>query len=75
VGTADARHATRGITERGRDMTEYHVTWTIEVEADSALDAAEQALDIQRDPDSWAVVFEVRENTPTTTVDLRGEKG
>lgn len=41
-------------------MPEYRVTWEIEVEASSHRDAAAQALAIQRDPESSAVVFGVR---------------
>ena len=40
-------------------MAEYVVRWKIELEADSPQDAAAQALDIQRDPDSIATVFDV----------------
>ena len=42
-------------------MKNYLVTWLIDLEAESPEDAARQALDIQRDPDSWALVFGVRE--------------
>lgn len=37
---------------------EYQVTWTIDIDADSHEDAARKALEIQRDPDSIALVFE-----------------
>ena len=40
---------------------EYRVIWTIDLEADSPEDAARKALAIQRDPDSWATHFEVRD--------------
>jgi len=40
---------------------EYHVTWTIELDAESPEDAAREALRIHRDPDSWATHFEVRD--------------
>ena len=40
-------------------MNKYTVTWEIQIEADSHLEAAEKALEIQRDPDSIATVFEV----------------
>ena len=46
-------------------MPEYRVTWTIDLTADSPLDAAQQALIIQRDPDSWAtffVIFDVEDH-------------
>jgi hypothetical protein len=41
----------------------YLVTWEIDIEADSAHDAAEMALEIQRRPDSTAIVFTVRDET------------
>jgi hypothetical protein len=37
----------------------YRVTWEIEIEADSARDAAKKAQEIQRRPDSTATVFKV----------------
>ena len=40
-------------------MPEYHVTWEIDLTADSPREAAEQALAIQRDPNSTATVFDV----------------
>ena len=61
-------------------MTEYLVTWSINIDAESEQDAAEQALAIQRDPASTAIVFEVQETDyddvdrhPIITVDLGGE--
>ena len=42
-------------------MKQYHVTWEIEVDADDTHDAAQKALEIQRDEDSTAVVFDVQE--------------
>ncbi len=51
-------------------MTEYTVTWTIQVEADSHTQAAEKALEIQRDLDSIANVFTVVANDDVRTVDL-----
>jgi hypothetical protein len=41
-------------------MTEYTVRWEIDVDADSAYEAARKALAIQRDPDSTATVFTMR---------------
>ena len=35
------------------------VTWQIDLEADSPREAAEKALEIQRNPDSIATVFDV----------------
>lgn len=43
-------------------MANYTVEWKIEVEADNPLDAARQALEIQRDKNSIATCFEVFDN-------------
>lgn len=51
----------------------YVVTWTVDIEADSAREAAQQALDIQRDPLSTAVVFEVWRDGEVVYVDLEVE--
>lgn len=40
-------------------MKTYRVRWEIDVEADSPADAAGQASEIQRDPESTATVFMV----------------
>lgn len=37
----------------------YLVVWTIDIEADTAQEAAKKARDIQLDPESWATAFEV----------------
>lgn len=42
-------------------MTEYRVVWEIDIEAESPEEAAEQALEAQRDPESIATVFDVFE--------------
>lgn len=47
-------------------MPEYHVTWEIDLEADSPREAADHALAIQRDPDSTATVFDVTDGIGTT---------
>jgi hypothetical protein len=47
-------------------MPEYHVTWEIELNADSPCEAAVKALAIQRDPDSIATVFDVTDKAGTT---------
>ena len=44
-------------------MTEYRVTWEIDVEAATPRDAAVQARRIQCDPRSLATVFTVRRST------------
>lgn len=50
----------------------YRITWLIDIEADSPRDAVEEALRIQRDPESIATVFEVadRNGRHLTTIDL-----
>ena len=40
-------------------MATYRVTWEIDLEANSPREAAEQAQEIQRDPNSIATVFAV----------------
>jgi hypothetical protein len=40
-------------------MTHYVVTWTIDIEADDPVSAAQEALNIQRDRNSSATVFVV----------------
>ena len=40
---------------------EYQITWKIEVEAESSEEAAQIALHIQRDPNSIATLFEVKD--------------
>jgi len=46
-------------------MTQYVVKWVIDVEADSAAEAAQQARIIQLDPDNIATCFEIyAENSP-----------
>ena len=40
-------------------MNEFRVAWEIDVEADSADEAARKALEIHRDPESTATVFQV----------------
>jgi len=47
---------------------EFKVTWTIEIEAETMEEAAQQALAIQRDFFSEATVFEVK-NTETGETD------
>lgn len=42
-------------------MRDYRVTWTIDLAATSPREAARKALKVQRDPDSSALLFEVKE--------------
>jgi hypothetical protein len=54
-------------------MSEYTVTWTMQVDAESEIDAAMQALRFQRNPESEAVVFGVRPfpgTAPEVAIDL-----
>lgn len=55
-------------------MKEYRVSWTIDLEAESPLAAAREALRIQMDPGSTAVVFTVKPaHGKPVTVDLGRE--
>lgn len=45
-------------------MANYFVKWTIDIEADSPEEAAQKALEIQRNPESIATCFSVKETTP-----------
>lgn len=57
-------------------MKEYRVSWEIEVTASSIEDAAEQALEVQRDSSSDAVCFDVidGETGESIFVDLEAGK-
>lgn len=56
-------------------MTEYHVIWEIDLDADTPRDAARKALEIHRDPASIADVFTVIDGTATSVqVDLADER-
>ena len=47
-------------------MTLYRVTWTIDIDAEDHTEAAEKALEIHRDPESIATVFEVTDLSAST---------
>ena len=49
-------------------MAEYTVTWTIVLDADSAEEAAKIALEIHRDKESIATIFEVADEQGRVTV-------
>jgi hypothetical protein len=53
-------------------MPNYLVIWRIDIETDTPAEAALAALAIQRKPDSWAVVFDVKDKASgaVTTIDL-----
>ncbi len=54
-------------------MTMYAVSWEIDIEADSPMEAAQKALEIQRDPESIATVFLVSDEEKAYTVDTIAE--
>ena len=55
-------------------MSMMRVRWEIDIDAETPIDAARQALAIQRRPDSTATVFTVLEaNGRRATVDLDEE--
>ncbi len=58
-------------------LNRYRVSWSIDLEAASAEEAARQALAIQRDPESIATVFEVfdDEGTHIARIDLQPDHG
>jgi hypothetical protein len=54
-------------------MALYQVSWHIAIDAQSHREAADKALEIQRNPDSIATVFNVRNEDdagPEKTIDL-----
>jgi len=52
-------------------MKQYLVTWKINIFAKNPKDAAMQALKIQRDIDSIALIFDIKdENNKTVKIDL-----
>lgn len=51
-------------------MPEYLVTWRVELDATDPLDAARQALEMQRDPTSLATVFVVTCTDHIQEIDL-----
>jgi hypothetical protein len=56
-------------------MPAYRVTWEIDIDVDTPRKAAEEALKIQRDPNSLSVVFTVWDDQDSDpwTVDLAEE--
>ena len=53
---------------------EYRVLWEINIDADNHEDAAQEALRIQRDPESTATIFTVQEISEIVTIDLEREE-
>jgi len=52
----------------------YRVSWVIDIEADSAEEAAREALAIQRDPQSLATVFTVEAKGDTAGSPAQSEQ-
>ena len=52
-------------------MNQYRVRWDIELDAPSPEEAAQKALEIQRDPNSWATCFTVYELDEHGQIDPR----
>lgn len=54
----------------------YEVAWTIDIYADDPDEAAAKALEIQRDPESIATVFEVHDTVSDEvhTIDVDWER-
>lgn len=64
-------------TAEGGNMSKhYEVAWTIDIYADDPEEAAAKALEVQRDPESIATVFEVHdaESGDVHTIDLDWER-
>jgi hypothetical protein len=81
LAVAILEHLGLGLPRRAQAATSgsdlYRVSWEIDVEAEDPMEAAQQALDIQRDPDSTATVFRVRHSVSkeASTIDLLDEAG
>ncbi len=55
-------------------MTDYYIEWSIDLEAETAREAAQKALEIMRDPSSIATVFRIYdEDGNPVQVDLQEE--
>jgi len=50
--------------------TRIRVVWEVDVDADGPREAAEEALRMQRNPESTATVFDVTNERETVRVDL-----
>lgn len=56
-------------------MSNYLVTWEIELEANSPEEAAKEAMKFQRDPDGWASMFTVWDTKTGKSEDVDIEYG
>lgn len=54
-------------------MKTYTVTWEIDLEAESAVEAAQKAREIQLDPDSLATAFKVDDGSGPKLVFLKSQ--
>lgn len=54
-------------------MKSYLVTWVIDIEANSPEEAAQEALDIMRDEESTATIFDVKWEGNTKTIEVGTE--
>lgn len=62
------------MSEEERKITSYHVVWEIDVDATSSTDAARQALACVQERGTHAVVFDVFDESGTSTrIDLLEE--
>src|SRR5690242_12484565 len=62
-----------GTSARQKPVYSYQVTWEIELDAESPLDAAEKALKIMQDTASLAVCFSVTRGGQRHIVDLKAD--
>lgn len=60
----------RTLSKSETPLTTYRVSWEIDVDAATPEDAARTALQVQRDSNSTALVFRVRDGRRTHTVDM-----
>lgn len=51
-------------------MPEFHVGWSIDLEAENAAEAARKALEIMQDPESTATVFDVDGGSNVVRIDF-----
>ena len=54
-------------------LKQYLVKWEIDIDAKDEVDAARQALAVQRDPNSSATIFDVFRITDKTRIDYEEE--
>src|SRR5947209_1113302 len=72
-GSRSSTGTTGGTSARRKPVNSYRVTWEIELDAESPLDAAEKALEIMQDAASLAVCFTVTRGGQRYLVDLKAD--